>query len=85
MAKEKVTVTLCDNCRRAVPVLRTRISFDGQRGMIAELCADCRKPIDELIESVGSKRKPIQSVATLELTSMEEIEAQKKKARRSQK
>ena len=75
MATLRVSVKVCDSCgKERDEVFRTRITIAGSPGMIAELCTTCKAPIDRVLAAVASRRTPRTSLATMPVSTLEDIE-----------
>lgn len=69
-------MTLCDSCGKEREVAKTRISVQGERGIIADLCEQCRKPVTRLRDSIAKTRPTHVSVSELPVASIEDIQSQ---------
>jgi len=68
-------VKLCDACGRQRDTARIRISVEGERGVMADLCPQCRVPLDRLRSNINARRPPRTGVADLPVASMEQVTA----------
>lgn len=51
-----------------------RITIEGDRGIMGDLCATCHKPLIKLRDTVTDRREPRFDTANLPVTTAEEVE-----------
>lgn len=74
MGTKRVSVKVCDACGKEQTTLyRTRITMEGSKGMIGELCSTCKAPLERVLRNVASRRTPRVSVTDMPVMSMEEV------------
>lgn len=76
MGKRLVPVMVCDACgRERDPLLKARITLEGSRGMYADLCSECKKPLEKVLDRVaGHRGKGRVSVAELPLVDPDDVD-----------
>lgn len=75
----RISVTVCDKCRsQTKPTKKYTVKTD-ERTASVDLCADDAKPIEELLKTFGTGRTTRGFGAAVK--TIEEIEAEKAKAR----
>lgn len=64
---------VCDSCGRTRdPLFKTRITLEGTKGVYADLCTECRKPLDKVIASITATRgRPRVSISELPMVNPE--------------
>lgn len=80
MATKRVSVKVCDACGQEKDKLfRTRVTMEGSKGMIGELCATCKAPLDRVLRNVASRRTPRVSVTDMPVMGMDQVEAARRR------
>lgn len=85
MATKRILVKLCDSCGQQTETRRVRITIEGDRGIMGDLCATCRKPLVKLRDTVTDRRGPRFDIASLPVTTVEEVEKIREKEARAAK
>lgn len=62
-----------------------RITIEGDRGVMGDLCATCRKPLVKLRNAVTDRRGPRVEIANLPVTTVEDVEKIREKEARAAK
>lgn len=85
MVTKRISVKLCDSCGKQTETTHVRITVQGERGMLGDLCDDCMKPIRKVLAAVSARRLPRVAVADLQVVNAEDIPKLVRKAARTSK
>lgn len=84
MAVMRETVRVCDKCKTRDNVEPIRITAYG-KSTVVDLCPEHRRPIDDLLTSGRSARRPSMGLATVPNLTEDELAARRRAAARPEK
>lgn len=74
MAKQRITVVLCDGCGRETETVGVRVGINGGPLRHLDLCASCRRPLEKVLDAAEERRPSRTPIARMPLVTLDEVE-----------